>query len=293
MSGGSSSGWRALRRARHSARSRSTPSSRCRALSIAFTAPPSRQLGCSCSVWPGAPGHRRPSSRPSRGTQARPPGCCGSGTIAKSAATPWRAQARPPTPLDSSSVFVHTIRSPARPPAAATASAATTIAAIPPFMSHAPRPTTRPSRTCGVERIVLPAVLAPRRDDVDVAVEQQRPAAARAAEARRELRPPREADPARGRERMAGDVLGRRLPHVDLGAGGAAAARPGAAAARPRRGPGAAGSARLVVSNRDQVAEQRHQLVRAGGDGVDEPLLVRVECRGHRGSMTRGRPQAR
>ena len=54
--------------------------------------------------------------------------------------------------------------------------------------------------------------------DVDVAVEQQRAAAARAAEARRELRAALEADAVRGRERVAGDVLARGLPDLDLGA---------------------------------------------------------------------------
>ena len=115
---------------------------------MALTAPPSRKLACSCSVCPA-----RPGTSISQYTEPRHAGQTsselGSVTIAKSAATPWRAQARPPTPLDSSSVFVQTTRSPARPPAAATASAATTIAAIPPFMSHAPRPVTRPSATCG------------------------------------------------------------------------------------------------------------------------------------------------
>ena len=65
----------------------------------------------------------------------------------------------PPTPLDSSSVFVHTITSPRSPPVSASASAASTIAAIPPFMSHAPRPTMRPSATCGSNGSA-PAVLA-------------------------------------------------------------------------------------------------------------------------------------
>ena len=167
----------------------------------------------------------RPSSRPSRGRRARPRGCSARCTIAKSAATPWRAQARPPTPLDSSSVFVHTIRSPASPPAAATASAATTIAAIPPFMSHAPRPTTRPSRDLRVERVLLPAVLAPRGHDVDVAVEQQRRAAARAARSA----PPAAGGP-RSRSRPRGRADGPRRrsragSHTStLGAGGLAAA---------------------------------------------------------------------
>ena len=65
--------------------------------------------------------------------------------------------------------------------------------ATPPFMSHEPRPCTRPSATTRRERVVRPALARLDRDDVDVPVEEQRPAAARAGEARRELRTAREA----------------------------------------------------------------------------------------------------
>ncbi len=74
----------------------------------------------------------------------------GSVTMAASA---WRvrAEASPPAPLDSSSVVVFTISSPAsRTPSSASASAAETMQATPPFMSHAPRPHTAPSRTTAV-----------------------------------------------------------------------------------------------------------------------------------------------
>ena len=63
------------------------------------------------------------------------------GTMPASARTPWATQAMPPAPVDSSSVIVFTSRSPAsRTPRRASISAASTIAATPPFMSHAPRP---------------------------------------------------------------------------------------------------------------------------------------------------------
>ena len=58
------------------------------------------------------------------------------------------AMARPPAPVDSSSVTVLTVRSPASSiPSFASVSAAKVIAATPPFMSHAPRPCTCPSAT--------------------------------------------------------------------------------------------------------------------------------------------------
>ena len=80
-------------------------------------------------------------------------------TIAASARTPWRTAATPPAPNDSSSVVVHTTRSPRRrTPARASASAANTIAPTPPFMSHAPRPYSRPSRTVAVFGIARPRV---------------------------------------------------------------------------------------------------------------------------------------
>ncbi len=64
----------------------------------------------------------------------------GSGTIAASASS-RRAAKRPPAPVDSSSVTVLTIRSPASgTPSSASVQAATTMLATPPFMSQAPRP---------------------------------------------------------------------------------------------------------------------------------------------------------
>ena len=158
-------------------------------------------------------------------------------TIAKSAATPWRAHARPPTPLDSSSVFVQTSRSPATPPAAAIASAATTIAAIPPFMSHEPRPLTRPSETCAWNGSCSQPSSRARRHDVDVPVEQERAPAARPGEPGRELRAPLEADPAVRAERVPGHVLRGSAPRPPPRRPRRAAARRGTPAARPRRAP--------------------------------------------------------
>jgi hypothetical protein len=68
----------------------------------------------------------------------------GSGTIAASALSS-RAAASPPAPVDSSSVTVLTRRSPASGvSSSARTSAAITMHATPPFMSHAPRPQTAP-----------------------------------------------------------------------------------------------------------------------------------------------------
>ena len=65
-----------------------------------------------------------------------------------SARSPRSTSAVPPAPDDSSSVFVATTRSPASAtPLDASTSAASTIDAIPPFMSQEPRPYSFPSRT--------------------------------------------------------------------------------------------------------------------------------------------------
>jgi hypothetical protein len=126
-------------------------------------------------------------------------------------------------------------------------------------------------------RVVLPAVLAGGGDDVDVTVEQQRTAAARPSQAGRELRAALEAD-AGDRQRMAGDVLGRRLPQVDLGAVGA----------QPVGEPlleGRLVARRLVVGRAtrgvegDQLAGERDQVVAAGLDTVDELAFLGLECR--------------
>ena len=124
-----------------------------------------------------------------------------------------------------------------------------------------------------VEGIVVPAVLAPGGDDVDVAVQEQRPAAAGAAEAGRELRAALEADPARRRDRVALHVGGLRLPDVDVRAG----------AGEPVGEVGLEGGlvtgrlARVVAAGGvepDQLAQERDQVVLAGGDRVDQPLLL-------------------
>ena len=148
MSGIGSSGWRDSGRLRQSRRRRSTPARKCCAFSIAFTAPPLRKCACSCSVWPARPGMVTVQYALPRqaGHTSRPDG---SGTIAKSADTPCRAQASAPQPPHSSSVFVQTVTSPRSRPVRASASAATTIDAMPPFMSQEPRPTMRPSPTSG------------------------------------------------------------------------------------------------------------------------------------------------
>ena len=90
----------------------------------------------------------RGSRLPRQATQTTRP--LGSGTIAASACS-VRAANSPPAPVDSSSVTVLTIRSPASvTPSSASVHAASTMHATPPFMSHAPRPYSRPSRSTAV-----------------------------------------------------------------------------------------------------------------------------------------------
>ena len=67
---------------------------------------------------------------------------------------------------------------------------ASTSIATPPFMSSAPRPQTHAVDELAAERRVRP-LLAGRRDDVDVAVEQERRRLARAGHARDQVRPRR------------------------------------------------------------------------------------------------------
>jgi hypothetical protein len=110
------------------------------AFSIALTAPPRRQSGCPTPAWPGRPGTVIVGMRlPRQDVQTSNPD--GSVTMPASARTPWATAASPPAPVDSSSVTVQTSKSPAsRTPSAASTSAANVIAAMPPFMSHEPRP---------------------------------------------------------------------------------------------------------------------------------------------------------
>ena len=221
----------------------------------------------------GAPARRAPRGRrPDRAVDAAAAGRPhlaapdGSGTIAKSAATPWRAQASPPTPLDSSSVLVHTTRSPRRPPAAASASAAITIAAMPPFMSHAPRPVICPSATCGSNgSCAQPSSSRAGTTSMWPLSSSERPPPqprSRAASCGRPAKPmPVDASAdGRRRPRASGShtstsaprraqPLGERLP-----------------AARPPARAGASGRPGPCVSKRDQLARQRDELVPARGD---------------------------
>ncbi len=72
--------------------------------------------------------------------------------IAPSARSPDAATASDPAAVDSSSVTVLTTRSPASGTSSArSTSVAISIAATPPFMSQAPRPYSRPSRSAGVK----------------------------------------------------------------------------------------------------------------------------------------------
>ena len=109
------------------------------AFSIALTAPPARQCGWrELGVRGAALDDERRRTVPRQATQTSKD--VGSVTMPASARTPWATAAIPPAPEDSSSVTVQTSSSPAsrsRPPST---SAASTIAATPPFMSQAPRP---------------------------------------------------------------------------------------------------------------------------------------------------------
>ena len=97
-------------------------------------------------------------------------------------------------------------------------------------------------------RVARPALARLGRDDVDVAVQEQAAAAARSGEAWPPAAAGRRSDRAGGIWPRAGHVLGRRLPDVDGGAGGAQPVAEVAPAGRPRRGP-ARPPQRAVVSN--------------------------------------------
>ena len=86
----------------------------------------------------------------------------------------------------------------------------------------------------GAERVARPALARLDRDGVDVAVEQQAAAAARAREAGEQLRAALEAQPGRDLA-AAGHVLRRRLPHARPPRRRRAGAARGAPAARPPR----------------------------------------------------------
>src|SRR5688572_22704163 len=127
-----------------------------------------------------------------------------------------------------------------------------------------------------VERIVLPAVLASRRDHVDVAVEQERLAATGSRQPRGELRATLESE-ALDRQRVTPSILGRRLPEIDLRAAGPQPVGECLLKCRllARRILGA-GPARGVVG--DQLAGERNDVVTPCGEAVDQRLLVCVEA---------------
>ena len=115
-----------------------------------------------------------------------------------------------------------------------------------------------------------------------MAVEQQAAPAARAREAGDQLRAALEAQAGRHLP-AAGHVLGRRLPHVDVRAGGAQA--PGEVLLQ--RGLLArlvAGMARRGVEA-DELRGQRDQLVALLGDGAADPVFVGAEPHGGDGDI--------
>ena len=91
-------------------------------------------------AWPARPRTVMRGSRlPRQATHTARP--LGSGTIARVRLQQCARRTSPPAPVDSSSVTVLTIRSPASgTPSSASVQAATTMHATPPFMSQAPRP---------------------------------------------------------------------------------------------------------------------------------------------------------
>ena len=227
---------------------------------MALTAPPSRKCGCSCSAWPGGPDAR--CSRRCRGRPARRParGLGDDGEVGR------HAVARAGQPADAAGLLVGVG---ADDEVAAQAAArderlggddhrrdaalhVARAAADDPAVDH-----------LGVERVVVPAVLHPRRDDVDVPVEQQRAAAAAAGEPRRELRPALEADPL-ARQRVAATSSGD-------GSQTSTSAPPAAqplgerlcSAASSRAG---SSSTRGSGVEADEVAGERDEVVPARGD---------------------------
>ena len=257
---------------RHSSRSRRTASMTIPIFSIAFTAPPSRQCGCAISAWPGRPVTVNVGvSDPRQATHTS--NAVGSGTMPASARTPWRTAARPPAPDDSSSVIVFTIRSPLQPHPEPVqhlgrehhaGHAALHVAGAAPVQVAVAH--------LGPVRVARPAVARLRRDDVDVAVQEQAAAAARPGEPGGQLRAPVEAESRRHLAR-AGDVGGGRLPDVHGGAGRGQALpeiglQVGLLAGRVARRAGG----RVEP---DQPRRQLDQLFPTGGDRIQDACLQR------------------
>ncbi len=79
------------------------------------------------------------------------------------ARVPW-----PPSSSDGTKTTISSPSSPSRAPASRRPRTAARIAATPPFMSHAPRPYNRPSRTSRAPRIGRPGARIARGHDVEV-----------------------------------------------------------------------------------------------------------------------------
>ena len=137
-------------------------------------------------------------------------------------------------------------------------------------MSHAPRPCTRPSATTAANGSCRPALARLDRDDVDVAVEEQRPAAARAGEACDELRTAREAESRRA-------PSGVRRSAATSGSQTLSRRRRAPAARRDRPAARAPRAARRRLMRRrveaDERAQQLDEVVRATLDLVAHRLL--------------------
>ena len=141
----------------------------------------------------------------------------------------------------------------------------------------------QPVAALAAERVGRPGVARVGGDDVDVAVEQQGAAAARAGEARGELRPPGEVE-ALGDVRMAGDEAGIGLAERDLGA---VRGQPlGEEALQRGELP-----ARLHGVEGDEALQQRDELVLAGRDRGPRRAARAVEHQAAGGAPSRrGRP---
>ena len=111
-------------------------------------------------------------ARSARGSRTRRP------------ASPARSSANVPSPPSSSPCTdgEHARRRAAAPRPRASPRTAPSAATSPAFMSQAPRPCRRPSRTLAANGVVGPRVGVADRDDVDVPVQHQRRAVARARE---------------------------------------------------------------------------------------------------------------
>ena len=198
------------------------------------------------------------------------------------------AETRPPAPVVSSSLTVLTSRSPRRPTPSSgqclrgkrhRRDAALHVAGA--------AAVDRPVAHLAAERVARPVLARLDRDDVDVAVQQQRRAAARAGESREQLRPPRERETV-GDEGVTGQRAGVGLLELHVGA---VPAQPGGQVALQLGN--VAGGGADVGGDRveaDQRLQQLDEVALASGDVLADALLQRGQQSGCTRSPTRTVP---